>query len=206
MGAPNTTNLQIVLTTDGAGNVTASLAGVAGSVRAVKPAADEAKSGLDSLKSSIEAIKHLMEAWGVYEVLREVIGAFFDANAAAAQLTATLTGVTGSASEAAQTLEVINSVAERSTASTSDLVDAYVRLANAGIKPTMQLMGDLANVAVLTNTSVTTVADAFALAGEGSTRALRQLGITAKVAGDQMIVTFRGASEVIDNSRQGVAD
>src|SRR5579885_413149 len=104
MGASTTTTLQIKLTTDGEGNVVASFGNVVSSIKQVPPSANEASNALEKIKENIENIKTLMEAWGVYEVLKEAIAGFLEANAEAAALTATLTGVTGSASAAANTL------------------------------------------------------------------------------------------------------
>ena len=145
-----------------------------------------------------------MEAWGVYEVLKEAIAGFIEANVEASTLTAILVGVTGSASTAADTLEQLGEVARNSTTGIGEIVDAYVRLRNAGLEPTAETMQQLANIAAMTNTNLGTVANAMAMAAEGSTRSLKELGITAQSAGDQLVVTFRGVPEVIENSAAGI--
>src|SRR5581483_12074410 len=204
MGATNTSQLRIQLTTDGEGNVVAAIANVASSIKEIRPAANEASNALEEIKKNVEALKAAMEAWGVYEVLKEAIAGFIEANVEASTLTAILVGVTGSASTAADTLEQLGEVARNSTTGIGEIVDAYVRLRNAGLEPTAETMQQLANIAAMTNTNLGTVANAMAMAAEGSTRSLKELGITAQSAGDQLVVTFRGVPEVIENSAAGI--
>ncbi|MDR3389921.1 MAG: hypothetical protein P4L92_23030 [Rudaea sp.] len=206
MGATSTTNLQITLTTDGDGNVKASLSGVADAVKQIKPAANEAHSALEQIRGTVETIKGLMEAWGVYEVLKEAIGGFIEANAQAAQFKATLIAVTGSAGEAAAVYAQIGEIANTTSSNTGQIVDAYVRLRNVGITPTSETLESLANIAVGTGTTIDQVANAMASAYEGNTRGLKQLGITAQEAGDKLILSFQGQKTVIDNTGQGLQD
>lgn len=119
-----TTTLQIKLTTDGQGNVTATLGDVEKKIRDIKPAAQESGGALDNLLSKLEAIKGFMAAWGVYEVVKEVVVAFVEANVEAQKLQATLVGVTGSAQGAAQAYATIQGIAENSISSASQLTDA----------------------------------------------------------------------------------
>lgn len=201
-----TTTLQIKLTTDGQGNVTASLGQVEAKLKQIKPAAQEGAAGIDKLGSSLESIKGFMQAWGVYEVVKEAIGAFIEANVEAQKLQATLVGVTGSAAAAAEAYATIQGVAASSIASSSQLTDAWVRLANVGITPTQESMQGLANLAVQTGQSVDTVANSVAMALQGHYRGLAQMGIQAEAVGDKLIVTFQGQTQIIDKTRQSVAD
>jgi hypothetical protein len=201
-----TTNLQIVLTTDGEGNVTAALGGLVGKIKEIKPASEEASGGIEKMSKSIETIKHLMEAWGVYEILKETIGKILEANAEMQRLQATLIAVTGSLSEAKAVYGELSEIAQNTTATTAQLVDSYVRLKNAGIEPNAQLLSSLANIAVGTGRTVDQVANAMAGAFEGNERILKQLGITAQAAGDQIVLSFQGQQVVVENSAKGWAD
>lgn len=199
-----TTTLQIKLTTDGQGNVTATLGDVEKKVRDIKPAAQESGGALDNLLSKLEAIKGFMAAWGVYEVVKEVVGAFVEANVEAQKLQATLVGVTGSAQGAAQAYATIQGIAENSISSASQLTDAWVRLANVGITPTQESMQGLANLAAQTGQSVDTVANAVAMAMAGHYRGLQQMGIQAEAVGDKLVVSFQGQTQIIDKSRDSI--
>jgi hypothetical protein len=200
------TNLQIVLTTDGEGNVTAALGGVVGKIKEIKPANEEASGSFAKVAESVETIKRLMEAWGVYEILKETIGGILEANAEMQRLQATLIAVTGSLSEAKGVYGELSEIAQNTTATTSQLVDSYVRLKNAGILPTSQLLSSLANIAVGTGQTVETVANAMAAAYEGNARGLKQLGIVATEAGGQIVLSFQGQKTVVENSSKGLTD
>ena len=199
-----TTTLQIKLTTDGQGNVTATLDQVKDKLVQIKPAAQEGGGALDSLLAKLEAIKGFMAAWGVYEVVKEVVGAFVEANVEAQRLQATLVGVTGSAQAAAQAYATIQGIAESSVSSASQLTDAWVRLANVGITPTQESMQGLANLAAQTGQSVNTVANAVAMAMAGHYRGLQQMGIQAEAVGDKLVVSFQGQTQIIDKSRDSI--
>lgn len=199
-----TTTLQIKLTTDGQGNVTATLDQVKDKLAQIKPAAQEGASGIDKMLGSLNSIKGMMQAWGVYEVVKEAIGAFIEANVEAQKLQATLVGVTGSAAAAAQAYATIQSVAESSISNSSQLTDAWVRLANVGIQPTQDSMQGLANLAAQTGQSVDEVANAVAMAMQGHYRGLTQMGIQAEAVGDKLIVSFQGQTQIIDKSRDSI--
>lgn len=199
-----TTTLQIKLTTDGQGNVTATLDQVKDKLAQIKPAAQEGASGIDKMLGSLNSIKGMMQAWGVYEVVKEAIGAFIEANVEAQKLQATLVGVTGSAAAAAQAYATIQSVAESSISNSSQLTDAWVRLANVGIQPTQDSMQGLANLAAQTGQSVDEVANAVAMAMQGHYRGLTQMGIQAEAVGDKLIVSFQGQTQIIAKSKESV--
>lgn len=200
-----TTTLQIKLTTDGQGNVTATLDQVKDKLAQIKPAAQEGASGIDKMLGSLNSIKGMMQAWGVYEVVKEAIGAFIEANVEAQKLQAALVGVTGSAQAAAQAYATIQSVAASSVSNSQQLTDAWVRLANVGITPTQESMQGLANLAAQTGQSVDTVANAVAMAMAGHYRGLQQMGIQAEAVGDKLVVSFQGQTQIIDKTSQAIA-
>lgn len=198
------TTLQIKLTTDGQGNVTATLGDVEKQLNNIKPAAENGAGGLNNLAKSIEQVKGLMQAWGVYEVVKEAVGAFIEANIEAQRLQATLVGVTGSAQAAATAYATIQSVAANSISNSQQLTDAWVRLANVGITPTQESMQGLANLAAQTGQSVDTVANSVAMAMAGHYRGLQQMGIQAEAVGDKLVVSFQGQTQIIDKSRDSI--
>ncbi|MBR0346038.1 MAG: hypothetical protein IJI03_12350 [Rudaea sp.] len=206
MGNANTSDVEIRLNTTGAETARAGVSGVADELKNLRQTAQQTKEATEQMASSMEMIKKIAEAWGLFEIVKEVGAAFGEANAEANRLVTSLISVTGSIEAAKQAYEEAHTVLRSSGEQAQETTEAYMRLANVGIKPSAELLKSLAGVAIATNKDISTAAGAFAMSAEGHSRGLAQLGIAAKDYGDKVLVSFQGQSQLIDKSKQGIQE
>lgn len=200
------TQLRIQLTADGSDKVKAEIGAVAEELKKVREAADETKESTARMTNSMEVIKRIAETWGLFEIVKEIGKAFGEANAEANRFVTSLIAVTGTLESAKAAYEEIHSVVRSTGETTEAATQAWMKLANVGITPTAELLKSLAGVAVATGKSVDDVAQSFAMSAEGHSRGLSQLGIAAKDAGDKVLVSFQGQSQIIDKTKAGIEE
>ena len=111
-----------------------------------------------------------------------------------------LSAVTGSIASARTLFNDLNDLSREIPQSFDEITKSALNLNRAGLRPTNDLIKSLAGIAVGTGKSLDTVSEIFSKAATGQTKALRQLGIVAEDAGNQLRLTFRGQSELIDKS------
>ncbi len=88
----------------------------------------------------------------------------------------------------------------------ASVTESYVKLRNVGINPSIQQFQQLADLAAASGKDIGTATDTLLGASTGRVAQLRQLGIVAKVSGDEVTATFRGQTTVIQNNQQAIAD
>lgn len=101
---------------------------------------------------------------------------------------ATLETVEGSAEKARASLDWISDFAKKTPFEVEELTDAFVKLRAYGMDPTNGLMEDLGNASSAMGKSLTSAVEMIADASTGEFERLKEFGIRASQAGDQ--VTF----------------
>jgi phage tail tape-measure protein len=117
---------------------------------------------------------------------------------------AVLSNTLGSSSAAQLALSQIQQFAATTPFQINELTGAFVKLANQGFKPNitqMRLLGDLASS---TGKSFDQLAEAILDAQTGEFERLKEFGVRAAVAGDQVTFTFKGIKTQVDNTSEAI--
>jgi len=115
-------------------------------------------------------------------------------------MAAVLTNTLGSASQAQMAMQMINDFAAQTPFSVEELTGAFVKLANQGFKPSYDEMRKLGDLASSTGKSFNQLAEAILDAQTGEFERLKEFGVKASVAGDQVTFAFKGVSTTVGNT------
>ena len=119
----------------------------------------------------------------------------------------TVLGVTlGDKSEAAKAFERIQGFAARTPFSVLELSDAFVKLTNFGLKPSMDAMTAYGDLASSTGKSFDQLAEAIIDATTGEFERLKEFGVRSKKMGDQVEFTFKGVKTQVDFTSSSIED
>ena len=127
-----------------------------------------------------------------------------DATSQFQKFEAVLSNTLGSSSAAQLALSQIQEFAATTPFQINELTGAFVKLANQGFKPNidqMRLLGDLASS---TGKSFDQLAEAILDAQTGEFERLKEFGVRASVAGDQVTFTFKGIKTQVDNTAESI--
>ena len=127
-----------------------------------------------------------------------------DATSQFQKFEAVLSNTLGSSSAAQLALSQIQEFATTTPFQVDELTGAFVKLANQGFKPNidqMRLLGDLASS---TGKSFDQLAEAILDAQTGEFERLKEFGVRASVAGDQVTFTFKGIKTQVDNTAESI--
>jgi tetratricopeptide (TPR) repeat protein len=127
-----------------------------------------------------------------------------DATSEFQKFEAVLSNTLGSSSAAQLALSQIQQFAATTPFQINELTGAFVKLANQGFKPNitqMRLLGDLASS---TGKSFDQLAEAILDAQTGEFERLKEFGVRAAVAGDQVTFTFKGIKTQVDNTSEAI--
>lgn len=117
---------------------------------------------------------------------------------------AVLTNTLGSNSAAQVALQQIQQFAAQTPFSVKETTDAFIRLANGGIKPTMSDMRSFADLAGNAGKSMTDLAEAVNDAQRGEFERLKEFFVDASVKGNKVEFTFKGIKTAVDNNAQSI--
>lgn len=121
-------------------------------------------------------------------------------------LEATLRAVTGSADNAALSFDLIRKFTATTTFQVEEVADAFIRLKQAGVTPTSEVLQDFGNLAAGMGRSITQLSQAAFNATTGEMEMLKQFGVIAKLDGDKIRATFNGITTEIGRSGDEVID
>ena len=97
-------------------------------------------------------------------------------------------------------------LATKMPGSVLDLLPAYRQLVLLGLSPSKDEMYALGEVSTLTGKKITDTAMAIQMAGGGTYKRLRSMGIEVKKNGDQLTMTYMGVSKTIGTSKKAIYD
>jgi hypothetical protein len=138
----------------------------------------------------------------VFELGKEIIttGANFES------LRARLKTVEGSTEAAGRAFGMIQDFAKTTPFEVENITEAFTALRVRGVNPTtdkLRALGDLSSAFGLEFKDTT---DAIGAAARGELDPIEKLGITAKIAGDKISLSFKGQTEVVSRSATAVTD
>lgn len=120
------------------------------------------------------------------------------------KLNAVLANTLGSKGMANNAMKMISDFAAKTPFSVAELTDSFVKLANQGFVPTTKELRQLGDLASSTGKGFDQLAEAILDAMSGENERLKEFGIKAQVAGDQVTYTFKGVATTIDNTSDSI--
>lgn len=112
----------------------------------------------------------------------------------------------GSAEMGQGVMQELMQLATKMPGSVLDLLPAYRQLVLLGLSPSKDEMYALGEVSTLTGKKITDTAMAIQMAGGGTYKRLRSMGIEVKKNGDQLKMTYMGVSKTIGTSKKAIYD
>ena len=112
----------------------------------------------------------------------------------------------GSAEMGQGVMQELMQLATKMPGSVLDLLPAYRQLVLLGLSPSKDEMYALGEVSTLTGKKITDTAMAIQMAGGGTYKRLRSMGIEVKKNGDQLKMTYMGVSKTIGTSKKAIFD
>ena len=97
-------------------------------------------------------------------------------------------------------------LATKMPGSVLDLLPAYRQLVLLGLSPSKDEMYALGEISTLTGKKITDTAMAIQMAGGGTYKRLRSMGIEVKKNGDQLTMTYLGVTKTIGTSKKAIYD
>ena len=112
----------------------------------------------------------------------------------------------GSAEMGKGVMAELMQLAAKMPGSVLDLLPAYRQLVLLGLSPSKDEMYALGEISVLTGKKITDTAMAIQMAGGGTYKRLRSMGIEVKKNGDQLKMTYLGVTKTIGTSKKAIYD
>jgi polyhydroxyalkanoate synthesis regulator phasin len=154
----------------------------------------------DKLKNSLKMIGGVIATIGLSQLIGKTIQTVREFE----DLEATLRAVTGSAESAATSFKLIRAFTATTTFQIQEVASAFIKLKQAGIIPTSDVLQDFGNLAAGMGRSIETLAQAAFNATTGEMEMLKQFGIIARVEGDKLKVTFDGTTKMIERNGEAI--
>lgn len=117
---------------------------------------------------------------------------------------AVLTNTLGSRSAALIALARINEFAKSTPFGVSELTNAFIKLANRGVEPTIKEMRAIADLSATLGKDFDQVVEA--LLDINNPERWKEIGIKAETAGDKVSLSFRNTTIEVDRTVRGVTD
>ena len=130
--------------------------------------------------------------------------AVLDTTATFQKFEAVLTNTLGSSSEAQLALLQIAKFASDTPFAVDELTESFVKLANQGFKPTMNELRSLGDLASSTGKSFKQLSEAIIDAQVGEFERLKEFGIRAAKAGDNVTFTFKGVETQVKSTDEAI--
>lgn len=162
--------------------------------------AERANKSVVSLGSGFNAIKGVIATLGLGVIAADIARA----NAEFQRLQAALTVATGSAGQASAAFNEIRKFAATTPYELNQSVEAFLRLKNLGLDPSIQSMRSYGNTASAMGKDLMQMVEAVADATTGEFERLKEFGIKASKAGDEVAFTFQGVTTTVKNNADAI--
>ena len=160
------------------------------------------------LKKNASGWKMLLSGFAVkfasetVDMFKSIISTGLEASRVYEDMSARLTPLVGDLETAQKTFWSLNGLEDETATATDKLAKAFVDLGNNGLTNSNEQLKTYAVIAHGTGRDINTLTDAVIAFSQGSTKALRQFGITAKDNGDTIALTYKGSTtEIAKNSK-----
>ena len=177
----------------------------------IKPKVDP--SFTNSLQNAMAGLSRAMSGMGAIAMGRSLGGGIInfikDLAEAGFEIEKTqlsLENLFGSAEMGKGVMQELMQLATKMPGSVLDLLPAYRQLVLLGLSPSKDEMYALGEISTLTGKKITDTAMAIQMAGGGTYKRLRSMGIEVKKNGDQLKMTYMGVSKTIGTSKKAIYD
>ena len=177
----------------------------------IKPKVDP--SFTNSLQNAMAGLSRAMSGMGAIAMGRSLGGGIVnfikDLAEAGFEIEKTqlsLENLFGSAEMGKGVMAELMQLATKMPGSVLDLLPAYRQLVLLGLSPSKDEMYALGEISTLTGKKITDTAMAIQMAGGGTYKRLRSMGIEVKKNGDQLTMTYLGVSKTIGTSKKAIYD
>jgi len=137
---------------------------------------------------------------GVVQLGKKVV----ESTAKFEKMEAVLTTTFGSKSEAKKSMADIVDFASKTPFQVDQLSESFIKLSNRGMKPSMEEMTKLGDLASSVGKPFDQLTEALMDAMTGENERLKEFGIKAKKSGDKVTYTFKGQSTTIKNTEKEI--
>jgi hypothetical protein len=152
--------------------------------------AKQASAGFANLRSTLVGLATV----GAFAALAKGI---VDTTSRYEDLRTTLTTVEQSSAKAARAFDMLNKLAAATPFSVESLTESYIKLRNRGLQPTEQDLIALGDLAASQGKELDQVTEAMLDALTGENERLKEFGIQASKAGDQVTFAFKGVQTTV---------
>jgi hypothetical protein len=121
-------------------------------------------------------------------------------------LRARLKTVEGSSEGAAMAFSMIQDFAKKTPFEVENITEAFTQLRVRGVNPTTEKLTALGDLSSAFGLQFKDTTDAIGAAARGELDPIEKLGITAKIAGDKISLSFKGQTEMVNRSASAVTD
>ena len=147
------------------------------------------------------AIKFASE---IVDGFKGIISTGLEASRVYEDMSARLTPFVGDLETAQKTFWSLNGLEDETATATDKLAKAFVDLGNNGLTNSNEQLKTYATIAHGTGRDINTLTDAVIAFSQGSTKALRQFGITAQDNGDTISLTYKGSTTEIEKNSKAL--
>jgi hypothetical protein len=180
-------------------------------VKEAKSAGTEGAKGIGGLNNELNKTNSILTTIGggmatlfALDKIKQFVGEVVRVTAEFQRLEAVLTTTLGSKSEAQAALLQIQDLAKKTPFSVFELSESFVKLANRGVKPTMEQLNRLGDVAASLGKPFKEVVEAI-LDINNQVR-WKEIGIKAETVGDKVKLSFRGMTQEVARTEQAVTE
>ena len=138
------------------------------------------------------------------DMFKSIISTGLEASRVYEDMSARLTPLVGDLETAQKTFWSLNGLEDETATATDKLAKAFVDLGNNGLTNSNEQLKTYATIAHGTGRDINTLTDAVIAFSQGSTKALRQFGITAKDNGDTISLTYKGSTTEIEKNSKAL--
>jgi len=186
------------------------LADVSNYVRNMRLAVNESVKAQGTIEKVTDSISNAFTSKlsGVFSVaaITGFAKSVMDATAEYQKFDAVLSNTLGSQQLASLKLQEIATFAAQTPFGINELTASFVKLANAGFKPTSAEMTKLGDLASSTGKSFDQLAEAILDAQTGEFERLKEFGVRAKDAGDSVIFTYKGVQTQVEKTSGSIRE
>ncbi len=154
------------------------------------------------LVQSFGGLRGALAGLGIMAIVRDMI----NVNVEFQRLQAMLVVATGSAGAAAEKFDEIRKFAATTPYALNQSVEAFLKLKNLGLDPSMAALKSYGNTASSMGKDLMQMIEAVADASVGEYERLKEFGIKAKKSGDDVAFTFQGNTTKIKNNSKDIQE
>lgn len=163
-----------------------------------------AKTKVTALKNALTGMKAAMVGFMASIAATAFLGYLVRVNAEYGKLLTQLRTFEGSAAGAKAVFAQLSVMAAKTPFEIGNIVKAFITLRSAGIKPTEESMMLFGDHAAAFGADINDVAEAIRAATTGEMERLKQLGVVARIEGNQIAATFGGVTTRIGRDAQSI--